>query len=64
MKKRVNNIEVRLEITRKGLMFKEIAEQLRINPRSLSRLMRTEMSENKKAEVMDAIKKCVEKKRS
>lgn len=60
----LSNLKIRELISQYGLSFKDVAEQLGVYPESLSRLMSKELSERKNAEILEAIEKCVEKKRS
>ena len=57
----LNNLEIREMLSQYGLSFKDIAEQLGVYPESLSRLMSKELSARKKAEVLEAIKNCINK---
>ena len=61
MKKRCN-IEIRSLILMNGLSFKDVYTEMGILQASFSRLMREELSQRKKEEVMEAIKRCVSKK--
>lgn len=60
----LSNLKIRELISQYGLSFKDVAEQLGVYPESLSRLMSKELSERKNAEILEAIEKCVENKRS
>ena len=62
MKKRCN-IEIRSLILMNDLSFKDIYTEMGILQPSFSRLMREELSQRKKEEVMKAIKNCIEKKK-
>lgn len=61
MKKRCN-IEIRSLILMNGLSFKDVYTEMGILQASFSRLMREELSQRKREEVMEAIKRCVSKK--
>ena len=52
----LNNLEVRQSIERKRLKYFEVAAALGINPATLSRWLQTEMTPERKKEVLKAIK--------
>jgi len=56
MKMKMNNLEVRELIERKRVAYYEVANQLGINVSTLSRWLRDELPEDKKAKVLKAIR--------
>ena len=56
MKMKMNNIEVRERIERKRVNYYEIANQLGIDRSTLSRWLQTELTPERKARVLKAIK--------
>lgn len=56
MKMKMNNLEVRELIERKRVAYYEVANQLGINVSTLSRWLRDELPEDKKNQVIRAIK--------
>ena len=56
MKMKMNNLEVRELIERKRVAYYEVANQLGVNVSTLSRWLRDELPEDKKNQVIRAIK--------
>lgn len=57
------NVDIRAEIASRGLMLKEVAEEMGIRPTSLSRMLsRENLREGTKHEIRLAIGKAAEKK--
>ena len=56
MKMKMNNLEVRELIERKRVNYYEIANQLGIDRSTLSRWLQTELTDERKAKVIRAIK--------
>ena len=56
MKMKMNNLEVRELIERKRVAYYEVANQVGVNVSTLSRWLRDELPEDKKNQVIRAIK--------
>lgn len=54
---KINNIEIRQEIERRRLKYYEVADAIGINRCTFSVMLRKELPEDKKHEVLDAIAK-------
>lgn len=50
-----NNIEIRKAIKAKNLYYYEVAESLGISDFTFSRMLRKELTDNRKAEILNAI---------
>jgi predicted XRE-type DNA-binding protein len=51
----INNLEIRLKIQDKGLKYYEVARAMNIDPTSLSRLLRKELTGEKKQALLKTI---------
>lgn len=49
------NTDIRIKAMERGVYFWQIASKMKISPETLSRLMRKELSEEKKQEILQAI---------
>jgi len=55
-----NNIDVKAEAMKSGVMLYEIADTLKIRDSSLSRILRKELSDEKKSELFQIIREIKE----
>lgn len=53
----MNNLDIRMIVSEKGLRYKDIADELNITPVWLSRLMRNTLTIDNKVRIMGAIEK-------
>jgi transcriptional regulator with XRE-family HTH domain len=53
---KINNLEVRQAIERKRLHYYEVANALNINPCTLSRWLEKDLPEERKNQILEAIK--------
>lgn len=58
----MKNLDVRNYATKKGVKLWEIAEKLNIHDSNLSRLLRKEVSKQKKSEIINAVDEIVKEK--
>lgn len=53
----MNNLDIRMIVSEKGLKYKDIADELNISQEWLSRLMRNTLTIDNKVRIMGAIEK-------
>ena len=58
--KKMKNLDIRQEVKESGLFLWQIADKLNISDNWLSRLLRHELSDEKKSEIRSAIKELKE----
>ena len=53
----MNNLDIRMLVSEKGLKYKDIANELHISREWLSRLMQTDLTVDNKVRIMGAIER-------
>lgn len=58
----MENLDIRILVSEKGLKYKDIADQMNISRQHLSRLLRKDLTNGNKLRIMAAIQKLIEDK--